>query len=265
MGSRQVQCLRAGDRVAGGGEQGPGAAPRPGGVRHLPQRRRPSHAGSRHPPLPRRAAGPDRGTHRARRCTPVSRRAAHPFPEDATRRRPRRAPPGAWRCTGTTRAVGAAPGAGSLTGSRLGDLGRRRGTARWRSVAVTGIGPRRHDELGPNVSGVRGSRQLQPGGGRTGRPSCGVSKIGTSRAWSRCGGSPSASSDRSTPTSAPRLDRRASWSFVGPESAGCSRPTLRTTTRDGRIEHCSCARDIRKRPSPSRSTAESDVRPIVGG
>ena len=112
------------------------------------------------------------------------------------------------------------------------------------------------------ASAVRGN--YNRGGGRTGRPSCGVSKIGTSRAWSRCGGSPSASSARPTPTSAPRLDRRASWSFVGPESAGCSRPTLRTTTRDGRIEHCSCARHVRKRPSPSRSTAESDVRPIVG-
>ena len=35
--------------------------------------------------------------------------------------------------------------------------------------------------------------------------------------------------------------------------------TLRTTTRVGRIEHCSCARHVRKRPSPSRSTAGSDV------
>ena len=35
--------------------------------------------------------------------------------------------------------------------------------ARWRSVAVIGIVLRRHDELGPNVSGVPGPRRLQPG------------------------------------------------------------------------------------------------------
>ena len=33
----------------------------------------------------------------------------------------------------------------------------------------------------------------------------------------------------------------------------------RTTTGSGRIERCSCVRHARKRPSPSRSTAGSDV------
>ena len=38
------------------------------------------------------------------------------------------------------------------------------GDHRWSATQARLLAPhRRHDELGPNVSGVRGSRQLQPG------------------------------------------------------------------------------------------------------
>jgi len=121
-GSPPWTCFPCPTRSSAAGAEPEPARTATGGVRHLPHRRRPSRAGSRHPPLPRRAARPDGGTQRAHR-------AAHPFPEDTTRRGSRLSPGGVWRRTGTTRAVGAARGAGSLTCSRL--TRRAVGTAIW--------------------------------------------------------------------------------------------------------------------------------------
>ena len=90
--------LRAGDHLAGGRQPRPGPLPGRRVLRHHPHRQQPPRLRARHPPLPRRPAGPPRGPDRLH-CP------AGPIPRDAARRpalgaalgprrRPRAARPG---------------------------------------------------------------------------------------------------------------------------------------------------------------------------